>query len=168
MITKIAPDSREVLYNGYVQLPELVPGPNTRQSQDMRRTDSTGTEDYLIAIDGKLLTTADCAQSYRSMAFEDDPEDKAVGSDGQTLSIARWVEVAHCRTHTHAAVDVEGEGPYARGVRSIVVRAIGEPGVSTCPIEGVLLGPPFIGPIPATAYGAIRTMEFIWEILIGF
>ena len=161
MITKIAPDSREVLYNGYIQLPQLVPGPNTRQSQDVRRTYGTGTEDYLIAIDGKLLMTADYAQAYRSMAFEDDPQDKAVGSDGQTLSIACRIEVAHRRTDTHAAGDVEGKGPYARGVRLIMVRAVGEPGVSTCSIEGELLGAPFIGLIPATADGAIRTMEFI-------
>ena len=161
MITKIAPNSREVLYNGYIQLPQLVSGPDTRQSQDMRRTYGTGTEDYIIAIDGTLLLTADYAQAYRSMAFDDDPKDKAVGSDGQTLPIAYRVEVAHRRTHTHAAGDVEGKGPYARGVRLIMVRAVGEPGVSTCPIEGELLGAPFVGLIPAAADGAIRTVEFI-------
>ena len=105
--------------------------------------------------------TADYAQSYRPMALEDDPGDKAVGSDGQALSIASRVEVANCRTHTHAAGDVECQGAYARGVRSIMVRAVGEPGISTCPIEGTLLGAPFVGPIPAASHGAIRTMEFI-------
>ena len=94
MIAKIASDSREVLYNGYVQLSQLVPGPNTRQSQDVRRSYSTGTEDHLVAIYGKLLMTAGYAQSYRSIAFEDDPEDKAVGPDGQSLSMARRVKVA--------------------------------------------------------------------------
>ena len=112
--------------------------------------------------------TADYSQSYRPMALEDDPGDKAVGSDGQAFSIASRVEVANCRTHTHAAGDVEGKGAYARGVRSIMVRAVGEPGVSACPIEGALLGAPFVGPIPAATDGAIRTMEFIWEILVGF
>ena len=86
--------------------------------------------------------TADYAQAYRPMALEDDPGDKAVGSDGQALSIARWVEVAHCRAHAHTAGDVECQGAYARGVRSIMVRAVGEPGVSACPIEGALLGAP--------------------------
>ena len=89
MIAKIPPDSGKILYDGYVQLPQLVRGPNTRQSQDMRRPYGAGTEDDLLAIDGKLLMTADDSQSYRSMAFEDDPEDKAVGSDGQTISMAR-------------------------------------------------------------------------------
>ena len=134
----------------------------------MRRTYGTGAEDYLLAKDGKLLMTADDSQSYRSMAFEDDPEDKAVGSDRQTLSTARWVEVAHCRIHAHAAGDVEGKGPDTRGVRLIVVRAIGEPGGSTCPVEGALLGAPFVGLMPAAAYGAIRTVEFIWEVLVRF
>ena len=68
MITKIAPDSGEVLYNGYVQLPQLVCRPNTRQSEDVRRTYGAGTEDCLLAIDGKLLMTADYAQAYRPMA----------------------------------------------------------------------------------------------------
>ena len=65
MITKIAPDSGEVLYNGDVQSPQLVCGPKTRQSEDVRRAYGTGTEDCLLAIDGKLLMTADYAQAFR-------------------------------------------------------------------------------------------------------
>ncbi len=132
----------------------------------MRRTNGTGTEDDLLAIDGMLLVSADDPQSHCSTALEDDPDDKAMGADGQTSSIARWVEVAHGRTHAHAAVDVEGKGPDARGIRLIVIRAIGEPSVSTCPVEGVLLGAPFVGLMPAAAYGAIRTVEFISEVSV--
>ena len=168
MITKIEPDSGEVLYNRYIQSPQLVCGPNARQSEDVRRSNGAGREDYLLAVDVKLLMTADYSQAYRPIALEDYSDDKAVRSDGQARSIARRVEVANCRTHAHTAGDVECQGAYARGVRSIMVGAVGEPGVSTCPIEGVLLGPPFVGPVPAAADGAIRTMVFIREILVGF
>ena len=102
------------------------------------------------------------------MALEGDSVDQAVGPDGQSGSIARRVEVADCRTHTHAAVDVEGEGPYARGARSIVVRAVGEPGVAACPIEGALLRPPFVGPIPAADDGSVQPMKLVREVLVRF
>ena len=96
------------------ELPQLVCGPDTRQGEDVRRTYGAGTEDHLLAIDRELLVTADCAHPYRPMALEHDPADETVGSYGQSRSISSWVEVTYCRAHTHAAVDVEGQGPYAR------------------------------------------------------
>ena len=95
------------MYYGYPKLPQLRRRSNTRQRKDMWRSDSAGTEDDFLAIDGKLFMAADYAQSYRSLAFEDDPVDEAVGPDGQPRSRAHGVKVADCRTHPHAAVNVE-------------------------------------------------------------
>ena len=69
--------------------------------------------------------TADYTQSCRPTPLEDDLVDKAVGSYGQPRSIARRVEVADCRAHPHAAVDIKGQGPDTRGAGAIVVRAVG-------------------------------------------
>ena len=59
VVSKIAPNSGEVLHDGYIQLPQLFRGADARQGEDVRRPYGSGTEDDLIAVDGVLILTAD-------------------------------------------------------------------------------------------------------------
>ena len=108
---KVAPDSGEVLHDGYVQLPQLVRGSDTRQREDVRRSYGAGTEDYLPAIDGELSRPLATRTPTARLPSKTTPSTRQLGLMVRPSRLRARVEVAYRRAHSHAAGDVEGQRP---------------------------------------------------------
>ena len=71
VVSQIAPNSGEVLRDGYAQLPQLVGVANAGQGEDVRASDCARAQDYFFPVCGKLFAAANRPNSNRSAPFND-------------------------------------------------------------------------------------------------
>ena len=133
----------------------MVGGAHAGQGQQVGSADGAGAEDDLVPVDFGLAPVANQANSYGSAAVEEDSVDLAVGPDFQVGPAAYLVQVGDGGAYPHPALYVECQGAHAGGTRPVVVGTVGVAGVAAGAVEGVLLGAPCVGVVPAAGYRAV-------------
>src|SRR5215510_11980866 len=134
----------------------------------MRRTNGTSAENNLAARHDKSFATPLDLDPGSACAIEEEATHQTVGLNRQVQPMPGLTQVTEGSAIANPVGVVEWGRADAGGVRTVMVRTIGEPGGATRLVEGDLAREPGIARKPMGDDGASIAMKFIGEILVIF
>ena len=114
----------------------------------MRGTNGTGAENNLVARHDKGFATPLNLNSSGARTIEQQATHQTVGLNGQIQPMPGLTQVTEGRAIANPVGVVEWGRADSGGVRTVVVRTIGEPGGATRLVEGDLAREPLAGVLP--------------------
>src|SRR5689334_13403186 len=158
MVPEVLADPGEMTNHGYAKLLQLVLGANTREHQQMRRSDRPGAQYYPVGLDVENLPTA-CGFDAGDLAVLDHNfPNEHFPPHRQIQIMAHRIEMRHRSAHPDAVQIIRRRHAEAGRVQPILVARRAEPRLQTGRMESLLYRRPRTGLTAPDGHRSVRAM----------
>src|SRR5712691_13359079 len=170
MIPEVLSYTRELMNDGYPKWLQLVFGADTREHEQLGRSDGPSAQHHTVGFDGEHLAPAFGFHADGPYILEHHLPDEHPAPHRQVQTVTHRLEMRDRRAHAHAVQVVRGRHAKASGVLAIRIRRGAEPRLHTGGMEGLLDGRPGPGLTAPDGQGSVRAMAIILhvEIMLRF
>ena len=146
---------------------ELVPRPNPRQHQDMRRFQGAGAQHNPVGFEVEYLAAALNFQTRYSCPLKERPAREHVAFDGQVEPMTHRAQVGDGSAHADTTPVIHRDCADAGGIGAVQVGVVGVTPFNGGGVECFLhVGPRLVSP-PHYGDGAVAAVEIVVDVQVG-